>query len=72
MLEDGLRMGDIASYDPAHATPSDAPTCRFVLKIDDARPSDFLEATERVYRSAEMPSGITVGVLPLSTVSLQK
>lgn len=34
------------------------------MKIDEARPSDFQKATERVYRSEKMPSGITVGVLP--------
>ena len=34
------------------------------MKIDEARPSDFQKATERVYRSASMPSGISVGVLP--------
>jgi uncharacterized protein len=39
------------------------------MKIDEARPSDFQKATQRVYRSDKMPSGITVGVLPSSTVS---
>ena len=39
------------------------------MKIDEARPSDFQKATQRVYRSEKMPSGITVGVLPSSTVS---
>ena len=33
------------------------------MKIDEARPSDFQKATQRVYRSEKMPSGITVGVL---------
>jgi predicted acyl esterase len=39
------------------------------IKIDEAHPSDFQKATQRVYRSAKMPSGITVGVLPSSTAS---
>ena len=39
------------------------------VKIDEARLSDFQKATQRVYRSAQMPSGITVGVLPGSTPS---
>jgi putative CocE/NonD family hydrolase len=34
------------------------------MKIDEAQPYDFQKATERVYRSARMPSGITVEVLP--------
>jgi predicted acyl esterase len=34
------------------------------VKIDEAKPSDFQKATERVYRSARMPSGIMVNVLP--------
>ena len=34
------------------------------MKIDEAQPSDFQKATERVYRSAKMPSGIIVNVLP--------
>ncbi|HTS68032.1 MAG TPA: CocE/NonD family hydrolase, partial [Terriglobia bacterium] len=34
------------------------------MKIDEAQPSDFQKATERVYRSAQMPSGITARVLP--------
>jgi hypothetical protein len=34
------------------------------MKIDEARPSDFQKATQRVYRSATLPSGISVGVLP--------
>ena len=39
------------------------------VKIDEARPSDFQKATQRVYRSAKLASGITVGVLPSSPVS---
>jgi len=39
------------------------------VKIDEARLSDFQKATQRVYRSAQMSSGITVGVLPAPTPS---
>ena len=39
------------------------------MKIDEAQPSDFQKATQRVYRSAKLPSGITVGVVHPSTVS---
>jgi hypothetical protein len=39
------------------------------MKIDEARPSDFQKATQRVYRSAKLPSGITVDVLPPGAVS---
>ena len=39
------------------------------VKIDEAQPSDFQKATQRVYRSAKLASGITVGVLPSSTGS---
>jgi putative CocE/NonD family hydrolase len=39
------------------------------MKIDQARPSDFQKATQRVYRSEKMASGITVGVLASSTFS---
>ena len=39
------------------------------MKIDEARPSDFQKATQRVYRSAKLPSGITVSVAPSSTAS---
>jgi hypothetical protein len=34
------------------------------VKIDEARPSDFQKATERVYLSEDMASGLTVDVLP--------
>ncbi len=34
------------------------------MKIDEAQPSDFQKATQRVYRSEKLASGITVGVLP--------
>jgi putative CocE/NonD family hydrolase len=34
------------------------------VDIPDARPSDFVKATERVYHTKEEPSGIGVGVLP--------
>jgi len=34
------------------------------VNIPDAKPSDFVKATERVYRSPEQASGIEVGVLP--------
>ncbi len=39
------------------------------VKIDEARPSDFQKATQRVYRSAKMPSGISVEALASSTTS---
>ena len=39
------------------------------MKIDEARPSDFQKATQRVYRSAKLSSGITVSVAPSSTAS---
>jgi hypothetical protein len=35
------------------------------MKIDEARPSDFQKATQRVYRSGKLASGITLDVLPL-------
>jgi len=34
------------------------------VKIEEAKASDFQKATQRVYRSAKLPSGLTVGVLP--------
>jgi uncharacterized protein len=34
------------------------------VNIPDAKPSDFVKATERVYHTKERPSGIVVGVLP--------
>jgi len=34
------------------------------VKIDEAQPSDFQIATQRVYRSGTMPSAITVSVMP--------
>jgi uncharacterized protein len=34
------------------------------VNIPDAKPSDFVKATERVYRSKGKPSGIVLGVLP--------
>jgi predicted acyl esterase len=34
------------------------------VNIPDAQPSDFVKATERVYRTKAEPSGIGVGVLP--------
>ncbi|HEV2493436.1 MAG TPA: CocE/NonD family hydrolase [Terriglobia bacterium] len=39
------------------------------MHIDQARPSDFQKATERVYRSEGMPSGITMDVMPSSAMS---
>jgi putative CocE/NonD family hydrolase len=36
------------------------------MKIDEAQPSDFQKATERVYHSAKLPSRITVEVLPFA------
>jgi predicted acyl esterase len=34
------------------------------LNIPDAKPSDFVKATERVYHSTAQASGIGVGVVP--------
>lgn len=34
------------------------------VRIEEAKASDFQKATERVYRWAKLPSGLTVGVLP--------
>jgi uncharacterized protein len=34
------------------------------VNIPDAKPSDFVKATERVYHTEEQPSGILVGILP--------
>ncbi len=34
------------------------------VKIDEAQPSDFQKATQKVYRSGKLVSGITVGVTP--------
>ncbi len=34
------------------------------VNIPDAKPSDFVKATERVYHSKEQPSGVVVGVIP--------
>ena len=42
------------------------------MKIDEAQPSDFQKATERVYRSANMPSSITVEVLPSGDAGSEK
>jgi putative CocE/NonD family hydrolase len=42
------------------------------MKIDEARASDFQKATQRVYRSAKLASGITVGVLPSPKVARQE
>jgi len=39
------------------------------MKIDEAQPSDFQKATQRVYRSAKLSSGITVDVVPSSMIS---
>jgi hypothetical protein len=39
------------------------------IKIDEAGPADFQKATQRVYRSAKLASGITVGVVPSTAVS---
>ncbi|MDR3676918.1 MAG: CocE/NonD family hydrolase [Acidobacteriota bacterium] len=39
------------------------------MKIDEAQPSDFQKATERVYHSAKLPSSITVRVLPAGGAS---
>jgi hypothetical protein len=42
------------------------------MKIDEAQPSDFQKATERVYRSAKLPSSIAVDVLPPANVAPEK
>jgi predicted acyl esterase len=42
------------------------------VKIDEAQPSDFQKATQRVYRSGKLVSGITVGVMPPLTASSQE
>ena len=42
------------------------------MKIDEAQPSDFQKATERVHCSAKLPSSITVEVLPLATISSEQ
>jgi predicted acyl esterase len=34
------------------------------VNIPDAKPADFVKATERVYHTKAEPSGIAVGVLP--------
>ena len=39
------------------------------VKIDEAEPSEFQKATQRVYRSAKLPSGITVDVMPTPQTS---
>ena len=39
------------------------------MKIDEARPADFQKATQRVYRSAKLASGITMDVMPSSAMS---
>ena len=36
------------------------------VNIPDAKPADFVKATERVYHTKAEPSGIVVGVLPTS------
>ena len=42
------------------------------IKIDEARPSDFQKATQRVYRSPKLASGIIVNVLPSAPASSEK
>jgi predicted acyl esterase len=41
------------------------------VKIDEARPPDFQKATQRVYRSAKLASGISVDLMPSSQASSQ-
>ena len=36
------------------------------VNIPDAKPADFVKATERVYHTKAEPSGIAVGVVPTS------
>jgi len=42
------------------------------VKIDEARPADFQKATQRVYRSAKLASGISVDLMPSSQASSQE
>ncbi|MGD0415143.1 MAG: CocE/NonD family hydrolase [Terriglobales bacterium] len=42
------------------------------VNIPDAKPSDFVKATERVYHTKEEPSGIGVGVLPSSGMAEER
>jgi hypothetical protein len=42
------------------------------MKIDEGQPSDFQKATQRVDRSAKLPSSITVDVLPPATAAPEK
>jgi hypothetical protein len=42
------------------------------VKIDEAQPSDFQKATQRVYRSAKLPSSLTVNVLPAAAAASEK
>jgi len=42
------------------------------MKIDEAQPSDFQKATERVYRSAKLPSSITVEILPSAKTASER
>lgn len=42
------------------------------VNIPDAKPSDFVKATERVYHTKERPSGIVVGVLPYPGAEQEK
>ena len=39
------------------------------VNIPDAKPADFVKATERVYHTKTEPSGIVVGVLPAPTMA---
>ena len=42
------------------------------MRIEEAQPSDFQKATQRVYRSAKLASGITVDVLLSAGASSQE
>ncbi len=42
------------------------------VKIDEARPPDFQKATQRVYRSAKLASGISVDLMPSSQAASQE
>ena len=39
------------------------------MNIPDAKPTDFVKATERVYHNKQQPSGIQVQVVPRGEAS---
>ena len=42
------------------------------VKIDEAQDSDFQKATQKVYRSSKLPSGLTVNILPAAAGASEK